>query len=257
MSEFLSASQLVESTKEEYRNAFGNVDIPVAVPTELVLETQRMAEGEGYGFLKPLYFPFAETRLDAPTPDDWEKLEPGFFDYMSGRNPSVNPEAAKIGPYWTLFDESKRPEFAGDEKFGLILARGRDEGLIDPEHICDVEKTFRGGVSMDEQDRYVFSELVKPLRLVDHIAQALVVIRRPKAAEFNFAGNLRYKHLGGHPAWEGFEDKYRVDRRLIGGGSVYRGLSRVGCIPSDVNDGHFHFRPLVVFLFQHQNLITW
>lgn len=253
MSEFLNATQLVEQAKEEYRRDFGTVDIPVATPSELVLETQKVAEGEGYGFLKPLYFPLGETRLDSLTPPGWRKPEPRFFEWMTGRKPKVSPDAAKIGAYWTLFDESRRSEFAGDEEFGIILATGRDLGKInDPSRTRE-----RFSVSMDEQDSYVFPELAKPLRLVDHIASGLVAIRRPKAAELNFAGNLRYQYLGEDPTWEGFDDIFEVDDRLIGGRSGHGGLGDVDCLWSDYRNGLIAFRPLVVFLSQPQSLVTW
>lgn len=256
MSEFLSSSQLVEQAKEEYRRDFGTVDIPVAESLELVLETQKVAEGEGYGFFKPLYFPLGETRLDSSTPPGWKKLNPRFFEWMTGKKPSVSPDAAKIGAYWTLFDESRRSEFAGDEKFGIILATGRDlDQIKDPSRTRS--RTARFGISMDEQDRYIFPELAKPLRLVDHIASGLVAIRRPKAVEFNFAGNLRYKHLGEDATWEGFDDIFEADRRLIGGCSDDGGLSRVHCYWTGHHDDDITFRPLVVFLSQPQSLVTW
>lgn len=258
MAEILSSSQLVEQAKEEYRSTFGSVDICVVAPPELVLETQKVAEGKGYGFFAPLYFPFGETRLDLPSPEGWVKLQEGFFNQMEGNKPNVSPDAARIGPYWTLFDESKRPEFSGDEKFGIILTQGRDSDRIGiPDHVKYLPKTSRFGVSMDEQDGYVFPELAKPLRLVEQIAQGLVVIRRPKAAEFNFAGNLRYKHLGGDPTWEGFDDHFEGADRLVGGDSDYGGLSYARYGWPDRHYGAVAFRPLVIFLFQPQSLITW
>lgn len=256
MSEFLSVTQLVEQAKEEYRRDFGTVDIPVVEPSQLVLETQRVADSEGFGFLKPFHFPCGETRLDSPTPPGWKKLNRWFFQQMTGKKPNVSPDAAKIGAYWTLFDESKRPEFAGDEKFGIILATGRDLNTIKDSSSTRL-RTSRFGVSMNEQDSYVFPELAKPLRLVDHIAQDLVVIRRPKATEFNCAGNLRYRHLGEDPTWEGFDDKFAVGYRLFGGHSASGGLGGVDYGWTGNHDGGIAFRPLVVFLSQPQNLITW
>lgn len=261
MSEFLNATQLVEQAKEEYRRAFGTVDIFVATPSKLVLETQRVAEDKGYGFLKPFYFPSGETRLDSPKPPGWIKLDSRFFEWMTGEEPGeepmVSPDAAKIGPYWTLFDESRRPEFAGDEKFGIILRMGRNLSEInDPSH--SRSSTSRFSVSMDEQDRYVFPKLARPLRLVDHTASGLVVIRRPKASEFNFAGNLRYQYLGEDSTWEGFDDKFGlVDGRLGGGGSDLSGLSVVDFRWAGFHYGDIAFRPLVVFLSQPQSLVTW
>lgn len=258
MAEILNAKQLVEHAREELKGSFGNLEIPVLEPTELLLETQRVAWGEGYGFLRPLYFPSGEIRLDSPSPQGWVKLNSWFFDRMRGTEPSVNPDAAKIGPYWTLFDESNRANFEGDGQFGLILSRGRDEGQIKiPADVSHLERTSRAGVAMDEQDSYVFPEFARPLRLVDPIAQAVAVIRRPKAAEFNFAGNLRLRHLGEHPNWEGFDDKFGANYRLIGGRSSRGGLAYVDyqwtCHPFS----RLVFRPLVAFLSQPQSLVTW
>lgn len=256
MVELLSASQLVEQTREDFRRAFGSMDIPVATPSNLVLETQRAAEDAGYGFLKPFYFPLGETRLDSPTPPGWKKLNPWFFEQMKGRKPNVSPDAAKIGAYWALFDESKRPEFVEDEMFGIILATGRDQNKIkDPSSTRP--RISRFGVSMNEQDKYVFPEFAKSLRLVDHIAEGLVVMRRPKVVEFNFAGNLRWKHLGEDPTWEGFDDRFGDDGRLIGGYSSIGGLSDVDCLWFVRHDGLIAFRPVVVFLSQPQSLVTW
>lgn len=258
MAELLNGSQLVEQTKEQYRSTFGNADIAVADPAELVLETQRVAVGEGYGFFAPTYFPFAETRLDSPAPSGWKKLNRWFFDSMRGTKPQVSPDAAKIGPYWTLFDESVRPAFSGDGKFGLILVRGREEDKIAvPDLVKHLDRTSRFGVSMDEQDNFVFPELAKPLRLVDKIAERLVQVRRPKAAELNFVGNLKLQHLGEDPTWEGFEDKFGDVRRLIGGRSGVGGLSDVSYDWSDCHGGDVAFRPAVVFSSQPQSLVTW
>lgn len=256
MAELLSAAQLVEQARGEYRRAFGSVDIPVAIPSNLVLEAQIVAEGEGYGFLKPFYFPSGATSLDSPTPLRWKKLNRWFFEQMTGRKPNISPDAARIGSYWTLFDESKRPDFVGDNKFGIILATGRDLNKIkDPSHTGS--RTTRFGVSMTEQDGFVFPELAKPLRLVDYIAQGLVVIRRPKAAEFNFAGNLRYQYLGEDSTWEGFDDRSQADLRLIGGRSNHGGLGSIDYRWIGSHDGDVAFRPLVVFLPQSQSLVIW
>lgn len=258
MLELLNASQLVEQTKEQFRGAFGSANIAVADPTELVLETQRVAVGEGYGFFAPTYIPFGETKLDSPTPSGWKKLNRWFFYYMRGTKPQVSSHAAKVGPYWTLFDESIRPEFSGDEKFGLILVRGREQGRIAvPDHVKHLTKDSRFGVSMDEQDNFVFPELAKPMRLVDKIAKGVVQVRRPKAAEFNFVGNLKLPHLGEDPNWEGFGDKFGDGVRLVGGHSGVGGLSRVVYDWSDGHRGGVAFRPVVVFLFQPQSFVTW
>ncbi len=258
MSELLSSSQLAEQTNEQYRRVFGNTNIVVANPTELALETQRIAQGEGYGFLTPCYFPFGETKLDSPGPLGWKKLEPWFFDQMRGTNPRVSPDAAKIGPYWTLFDESVRPEFSGDEKFGLILVRGRQQGKIAvSDHVKHLAGSSRFGISMDEQDGFIFPELAKLLRLVDKIAEGQVSIRRPKVAEFNFVGNLKLKHLGEDRTWEGFEDKFGDNNRLIGGDSRFGGLSYVRCRWRDGRHVELAFRPIVVFSSHSQSLVTW
>ena len=110
---------------------------------------------------------------------------------------------------------------------------------------------------MKEQANFVFPELAKPLRLVDHIAQGLVVIRRPKAAEFNYAGNLRYEHLGRDSTFEGFDDVFGGDSCFVGGSYVGGGLGSIYYRWTDDHDGELVFRPLIVFLSQPQSLVTW
>ena len=148
--------------------------------------------------------------------------------------------------------------FERDEQMGLILAQARNEGQIDvPEHVKHLPGESRFGVSMDKQDQVVFPRLAERWRLIEAIAQGQAKIRRLKAAEFNFVGNLRLPHLGEANTWEGFEDKFGVDDRLFGGRSVPGGLAYVSYVWSDFHDGRLAFRPLVEFSSQNQSLITW
>jgi len=53
--EILTPSQLVENTRLELKGKFG--EVAVAEPPALLIETQKVAEGEGFGFFEPLYLP--------------------------------------------------------------------------------------------------------------------------------------------------------------------------------------------------------
>src|SRR3989304_6660264 len=140
-----------------------------------------------------------------------------------------------MGAFWALVDESRRPNyddgtqmFKEDEQMGLILAQARNKGQIAiPGHVKHLQGESRFGVSMDEQDQVVFPRLAEQWRLVKAIAQGQARIRRLKAVEFNFAGNLHLRHLGEADTWEGFEDKFGGGRRFIGGRSGRGGLASV------------------------------
>lgn len=263
--EILTPSQLVEKTRVELAKPFANSapNIFIVDPPAILFESQRVTDGEGIGVMKPIYFPLGETRLDSSLPDGWVKLQQWIFDQIKAGN--VSPDALRIGAFWALFDESKRPKYDGgkqmfekDEQMGLILAQARNEGQIAiPDYVKHLSGESRFGVSMDEQDRVVFPRLAEKWRLVEAITQGQVRIRRPKVAEFNFAGNLRYPYLGEANTWEGFEDKFEVGGRLVGGDSDFGGLADVDYSWSDNLADFMAFRPLVEFSSQNQSLITW
>lgn len=266
--EWLTASQLVEKTKHELERPFKG-EIFVTPPSDLFLETQRVAEDKGCGFLKPIYFPLGVTGLDSASPKGWIKLEEWFFKQIRERK--IRQDATRIGAFWALFDDSKRPSyhngiqmFKNDQQFGLILVRGREiggkkGGIAVPDHLKYVPNNSRFGVSINGQDRFVFPELAKLLCLVDRIREGIVVIRRPKAAEFNFAGNLRYPHLGQVDTLEVFEDIFKGARggHLYGGYSAHGGLADVSEDPFDYCDDYIAFRPLVAFPSSNPSLVAW
>lgn len=263
--EILTPAQLVEKTRVELEKPFTSLttNIVITEPPAILFESQRVVNGEGIGVMKPFYFPLGETRFDSPLPDGWVKLQQWVFDQIRAGNVSL--DALRIGAFWALFDESRRPNydsgtqmFEGDRQMGLILAQARNEGQIAiPDYVKHLLGESRFGVSMDEQDQVVFPKLAEKWRLKEAIVQGQARVRRPKVAEFNFAGNLRYPFLGEANTWEGFEDKFEVDDRLLGGSSGFGGLAGVSYFRSYYHYDVVAFRPLVEFSSHNQSLITW
>lgn len=262
--ELLTPAQLVERTRVELGKPFASStpNIFITEPPAILFESQRVVNGEGIGVMELIYFPLGATRFDSPLPDGWVKLQQWVFDQIKAGN--VSPDALRIGAFWALFDKSRRPNydsgkqmFERDGQMGLILAQARNEGQIAiPDHV-NLPGESRFGVSMGEQDQVVFPKLAEKWRLREAIAQRQGRVRRPKVAEFNFAGNLRYPYLGEADTCEGFEDKFGADCRLFGGDSDSGGLARVYYDWSDNHDDGVAFRPLVEFSSHNQSLITW
>ncbi len=247
--ELLTPTQLVEKAHEEAR-AFG-IDVPVSKPTEQFIETQKIAEGEGLGVFDPLHFVAVTLSQDAKYPGLVTPLGPWLYDQI--RNGYVAESSLQIDESWALFDGSERPDYDNgkqmfkDDPLAPLLEAGRRLGQIAvPSHVSGVPIGSRFGVSMDEQDGFVFPKLAERLRLVDAVAAGTAEVRRPTVAEFNYAGNLRYAHLGEANTWEGFNDKFGDGRRLIGGYSDDGGLSSVHYCPTGLHHDGVAFRPLVV-----------
>jgi len=142
--------------------------------------------------------------------------------------------------------------FEDDQRLGEMLAVLRQAGRI---AVFDFEKRVpaasRFSVSADEQERAVFPELTKALRLSEKIAEGEVVfIRTPKVIEVNYAGNLRYPYLGQANTSEWYSDKYDEvydDYRLVGGNSDFGGLASLFYCWYGAHYSRIAFRPLVVF----------
>lgn len=242
------SSQLIEKEHEVLREFFGK-EIPVVAPPSELFETLRVAEVEGFGrILEPIYFPVVEFKQDDKYPGWGVNPERWYWNQIGARR--VNKDAAKLGGYWGLFDKSRRPNYDGgrqmfpEDPLSPMLTKARREGRIAiPDFVKHVPKGSRFAVSPDEQDRTVFPELTKILRLTESAAR----VRKPTEMEFNFAGNLRYPHLGKAVTWEWLHDKFGGYGRLIGGRSDAGGLAYVYHDWSDVHYDGVAFRPLVVF----------
>ncbi len=250
----LNITQLVEREHNALKTFFGK-EVPVAQPPALLAETLRVAEGEGLSIFQPLYFPAIEFKQNSRFPGWSVKPEEWYWEQIKGGR--VDKDAAKLGGYWSLFDESRRPNYDNgkqmfkDDPLEAILVMGRHEGKIEvPDYLREVPKESRFGVSPDEQDKFVFPALTDSLRLFNREHSGQVQVRRPTEMEFNFTGNLRYPYLGQANTWEWLHDSFGDDDRLVGGCSDGGGLADV----SDDWHGNRHddtaFRPEVVFLPQ-------
>jgi len=84
MLEILTSAQLIEQTRVKLGNSFprSTFDIVIAEPPAILLESQRVMHGEGFGNMKPIYFPLGETRPDSPLPDGWVKMQQWVFDQI-------------------------------------------------------------------------------------------------------------------------------------------------------------------------------
>ena len=250
----LNITQLVEREHNALKTFFGK-EVPVVQPPALLAETLRVAEGEGLSIFQPLYFPAIEFKQNSRFPGWSVKPEEWYWEQIkAGR---VDKDAAKLGGYWSLFDESRRPSYDNgkqmftDDPLEAILVRGRHEGKIEvPDYLREVPKESRFGVSPDEQDKFVFPSIADSLGLLTRVANGQAQVRRPTEMEFNFVGNLRYPHLGQANTWEWMQDRFEDDYRLLGGHSDYGGLAYVSYDWSDYHNDSIAFRPVVAFLPQ-------
>ena len=246
--DILDPSQLIERESEALK-AFFSKEIPVITPPTELLEALKVAETKGFGILVPLYFPAVEFK-QANRYSGW-KVKPGEWYWNQIREGRVGNDAAKFGGYWGLFDKSRRPDYDGgrqvfpEDPLAPMLIKAREEGRIAvPDFVKNVPEDSRFAVSPDEQDQTVFPELEEVLRLTEGAAK----VRRPTEMEFNFAGNLRYSHLGEAGAWEWLHDRFMDDCRLIGGYSGSGRFTHVSYGWSNHHHDYVAFRPLVVFL---------
>jgi len=243
---FIDVSQLVEREREALRTFFGK-EVSVDIPPAILLETLRVAEDKGFGILKPLYFPKIKFKQTDEYPGWKVKLRDWYWEKIIGGR--VSNEAAKLGGYWALFDESRRPndnesrQMFPEDPLAPMLTQARERGSIAvSDFVKHVPKGSRFAVSPNEQDRTVFPQLAQILRLNEVAAR----VRRPTAIELNFAGNLRYSHLGEANTWEWLDDNFGNGGWLVGGCSNFGGLYFV-CLWHDDRIGNAAFRPLVVF----------
>lgn len=131
--DFLNPSQLVEKEHEALKDFFGG-EVAVVTPPPLFFETQRVAEGEGFGIFDPLYFPTKEFSSRARFPG-WE-IKPEEWYWQQIEAGRISEDAAKLGGYWGLFDRSRRPNYYGgkqlfeNDPLALSLKKGREEGKI-------------------------------------------------------------------------------------------------------------------------------
>lgn len=243
-----SSPQLVEQERK-ILNAFFGKEIPVVAPPSELFETLKVAEREGFGrIFEPIYFPKVEFRQEGNYPGWQVKPERWYWEQISAGK--ISKDAANLGGYWGLFDNSRRPDYDNgkqmfqEDPLAPILSRARKEGRIaTPNFVRNIPEDSRFAVSPNEQDQTVFPALRKILKLPESAA----IMRRPTEMEFNFAGNLRHPHLGEANTWEWLHDKFGVGGRLIGGNSDYGGVTDVDCYWSDNRHDNIAFRPLVVF----------
>ena len=246
----LRASQLVEREHKALKGFFGK-EIPVITPPAILFETQKIAEGEGFR-LEPIYFPTVELKQGDRYKGWRVKPVQWFYDQIkAGR---ISPDAIRLGGFWALFDKSIRQNYDNgrqlfeDDGLAPILKAARLDGKIEvPEYLTHVPETSRFGTSPDEQDRVIFPQMAKIIRLVERVEEGSAWIRRPTESEFNFAGNLRYPHLGQANTWEWLNDEFEDDDRLVGGHSDGGGLADVHCGWSGNRSGFVAFRSLLGF----------
>lgn len=242
----LNASELIEREKKALKAFFGK-EIPVVTPPSKLFETLKIAETVGFGgIFDPIYFPEVKFGQGSNYPG-WQ-VKPEEWYWRQIRAGKISKDAATLGGYWGLFDKSRRPDYDsnGEQMFqedplAPTLAEARETGKIQSAE--NVPKSSRFAVSPNEQDQAVFPVLRKILQLTESVA----IVRRPTEIEFNFAGNLRYPHLGEADTWEWLQDKFVGGLRLVGGHSGYGGVADVGCPWSGPRHVLVAFRPLVVF----------
>lgn len=240
----LTASQLVERTHEELKTKL-NREIHVPKPPALLLETQRVAEGEGFKFFEPIYFPkLSYRKLSDEHVKNWE----GWISWLNINGPfavkgftsgSNFPNPSTFGGFWALFDKTPRPNynegkqlFDNDEQLGSVIAEinQRIRGFR-TEHLNHVPENSRFGISLNDICSHVFRELSMRLRLEDARKDKVVLIRTPKLMEFNFAGNTRYPFLGKADTWEWLYDTIDARNFLICGSSDPYNLIKEGVRP--------------------------
>lgn len=212
-SEVLIPSQLEEKLEAELKTKSGK-DIKLPPPRPEYLEIYRIFMAEGF---------------------NWEPIV-----YIEGKRAA-----------YALFDQSVRPNYnEGKQLFkddGLvsILKKGRRSGrILMNEWTLTVPPESRFGVSWKEIHSFVVPEVIQ---LSHHLSRLVEVsgteLRVPTKSHFQFAGNLRYAHLGEANTWEWLYDRATLStNRLLGGRSDHGGLETVmDDSPLSHND-HFAFR---------------
>lgn len=173
------------------------------------------------------------------------------------REKSVDADADTLPGQWIIWDATKRPRYnegrqmyPDTKRFKQLLASLREieDGIEVPRAYAYVPKESRFAISHDEIDgnrNLVAGKIAKILAL-----QEGEVISTPTSAVFNYIGNLAHPELGKVDTSEWFRNSFGHGGRLVGGHSLFGGLSDVDRWRSDDRAGGIGFRLQVSFPFQ-------
>lgn len=233
---------IVEAQLETWDEFFGGQipEIPPRLP-----EILRRARGEGFTFRLHI-LPNIVLNQDAEYPGWKVRPEPWFWEQI--RTGGLPKDAAILSGDLLLVETIQKPDYDRgmqlyeNDPLAPILAQGRREGIIKgPDR---VPKTSRFAVSASKIEGYVAPKVAKLLG-VNRLPG--VVVRKPRAIEFNVLGNAFYPQWGQTSTWEWFEDRFERASRLYGGGSGRGGLAGIRSFHSANQIDDLGFRLLVVF----------
>lgn len=271
----LTPAQLFDKTHSELKTFFGK-EASVVKPPPALFEAKKRIEQQGIYMFDPIYFPDVPFIPEAEY-SGWVVRPPqGFWKAVRWR---PNQAQAELQGYkgmnalqgsWALIDRSRRPGynngeqvFYNDSLTPLLTELREKVDIRIPTTTVPLGSRF--GIPPDIQDAYVFPRLIRELGLTEFARTGELRIERPTAMEFNFAGNLRYRHFGQADTAEWLGDicvvpDYgpRMDvvtmygYRLIGGSAPCGGLRHIALrqswdsnltVPYDA----IAFRPVIKF----------
>lgn len=218
----------------------------IVPPSQRFIDIGSSIQDSGASNFEPLCLP--GTNIDGNS--DYAGLEgkprPSSFLLEQARRGKAN---VTLRRGWVWVNTSVRPAykdgkqmFENDETIGRILSELRhrkENGIVVPDWYAHIPENSRFGVSADETERAVYPELARIW------AVRVGEVTDLTAAEFYYAGVLRYPHFGEANTWEWFADKFGAVRRLCGGDSGVGGLSDVYYGDSGGRGGVLAFRPVV------------
>lgn len=157
-------------------NGFLGHEIDVPPPPQKLLDTWKEAKEKGFTSFEAHYIPKLTIKGNESYPG-WKVKPNDWILYNYG------PDILKLQKHWILIDNTT--ELGQNDPFGSVVEELRDKGRIDD----FTPRNSRLHASKDELNEAINPAIAKELGV------SSVMVRAPKAIEYNLIGNIF------HPEW--------------------------------------------------------
>lgn len=274
--EHFDSTQLIAQAKAD-QFAFLGIEKSVSQPPAALSSVLSRLRELGLKEVEGIYIPQATVNEGDSYPGQRMPIGEQYYQwYKAGQVSKASPE---LPGEWVVVETFRRPDYASIKKLkeghgeeqdtyrpesdqmGAIIRDGRFEGKIKTRDeagpiVPYLPQDSRFGVSINQQDDYVFPEFAKTIGIGG------ISLRRPTLAELNYLGNLsRLAHLGEATTLEAVQDVYLgiadrnakgatgkwPERAIITGSSVRGGVSGIDYMLAKDQVDAVTFRTLVEF----------
>lgn len=212
---------------------------PISVPRapQTLWKALDATKAARINIFSPHFLPLVKIDKDGKYPGWKRKPQDWFWEQLVERE--LDEASADLPGVWVLVDKSGYQRDPLEPMLGgLFESRYRKSDFPTLE-----DYDPRVDISADELDMKVYPEISNRLKL----NSANVVVRSPRAIEFNFLGNLHYPEFGKSPNSIWLEDLHKSGSRLVSGNAKRGGLSGIDWRRPDQRYDVVGFRPMIVF----------